>query len=103
MRFLMSLMLLLSVIAVFGCGGDVATRETTTDTVTTDLIKPTLERIAETGDREVVGELKSYIQESLASVDQAKSDALMKDWQEMSSMSSAAQIKAKAEEMLSKL
>jgi hypothetical protein len=103
MRFLMSLALSLSVVAVFGCGDkDVAIPQTTTDSVA-GLIKPILEKIVETGDRELVNDLKSYIQEDLAGVDQAKSDALMKDYNELAGMSGAAQIKAKAKEMLGKL
>ena len=103
MRFLMSLVLSLSVVAVFGCGDkDVAIPQPTTDSVA-GLIKPKLEMIAETGDRELVGDLKSYIQEDLAGVDQAKSDALMKDYNELAGMAGAAQIKAKAKEMLGKL
>jgi len=103
MRFLMSLILVLSVMAVSGCGGgQVVTPTTTTDSVTS-LIKPILERIAETGDREAVTELKSYIEEDLAGVDQAKSDALMKEWVELNSMTGPAQIKEKAKAMLSLL
>lgn len=102
MRFLTSLILLLSVLAVFGCGGDVVTPQTTADSVT-GLIKPILEKVAETGDRETVGELKSYIEEDLAGVDQAKSDVLMKDFQELRSLSGAEKIKAKAREMLTRL
>jgi hypothetical protein len=101
MRFLTSL-LLLCAIAVVGCNGDAVVPETSTESVT-GLIKPILEKIAETGDREAVGELKSYIEESLAGVDQAKSDALMKDYNELRAMSGSSQIKAKAQAMLSKL
>ena len=101
MRFLTSL-LLLCAIAVVGCSEKAVVPETSTESVI-GLIKPILEKIAETGDREAVGELKSYIEESLAGVDQAKSDALMKDYNELQSMSGSSQIKAKAQEMLSKL
>jgi hypothetical protein len=95
-------MLLLSVIAVLGCGGRVVAPESTPDSVT-GIIKPLLEKLVETGDRETVGELDSYIEEDLAGVDQAKSDALLKDVRELQSMSGANQIKAKAREMLTKL
>ena len=44
-----------------------------------------------------------HLSEDLAGVDQAKSDALMKDYNELAGMSGAAQIKAKAKEMLGKL
>lgn len=101
MRFLTSL-LLLCAIAVVGCSEEVVVPETSTESVT-GLIKPILEKIAETGDREAVGELKSYLGESLADVDQAKSDALMKDYNQLQSMTGSSQIKAKAQEMLSKL
>jgi hypothetical protein len=103
MRFWMFLMLVLSVLVVSGCGGGQAViPESTTDSVTS-LIKPILEKIAETGDHEAVSEVKSYIEEDLAGVDQAKSDALMKEWNEMNAMTNPAQIKEKAQAMLSML
>lgn len=103
MRFWMCLMLVLSVLVISGCGGgQVVTPTSTTDSVT-GLIKPILEKIAETGDHEAVTEVKSYIEEDLAGVDQAKSDALMKEWNEMNAMTNPAQIKEKAQAMLSSL
>ncbi len=103
MRFFLSFMLLIGVLAVVGCGGgSVDTPETSTDSVT-QIIKPILENLAATGDLEGAEELGSYIEEDLAGVDQAKSDALLKDWRELQSMSGTAAIKAKAQEMLSKL
>lgn len=103
MRFVTALFVWLSFLAAYGCGsGGVVTPKATSDSVT-GLIKPILEGIAETGDRAAFGELKSYIQEDMASVDQAKSDALLKDFKELQGLSGASRIKAKAQEMLSKL
>ena len=103
MRFFASLVLLFSIVAVVGCGGGpVEIPETTEDSVT-QTIRPILERLAETGDLEEGLEARSYIEEDLAGIDQAKSDALMKDWLELEAMSSPADIKAKAQEMIDKL
>lgn len=103
MRFLAAVMLLMSLVVVIGCGGgQVATPEATPSSVVS-LIKPVLEKIASTGDRETVGELKSYIEEDLAGVDKAKSDALLADYNELVKLTDPAQIKAKAQGMLSKL
>ncbi len=102
MRFLLAVIFAVSAAGLFGCSEDVAIPETTQESVA-GLIKPKLEKIAETGDRELVDDLKSYIVEDLAGVDQAKSDALMKDYNELAGMSGAEQIKAKAKEMLGKL
>lgn len=103
MRFVMSLMLLLVALSVSGCGENVVEREATPQAVTTGQIKPLLEKIAQTGDKEAVGELKSYIEEGLGEVDKAKADALMVDYKELQGMSGADKIKAKAQEMLGKL
>jgi hypothetical protein len=103
MRLITALFVWLSFLAACGCGsGDVVIPKATSDSVT-GLIRPILEGIAESGDRAAFSELKSYIQEDLASVDQAKSDALMKDFKELQGLSGANRIKAKAKEMLAKL
>ncbi|MBC8877265.1 MAG: hypothetical protein H8E44_48170 [Planctomycetes bacterium] len=102
MRVFLPFMFLLSMVVVVGCGGQVVVPETNEDTVTQSM-RPILERVVETGDLEIANELQSYIEEDLASVDQAKADALMKDFRELQSMSDQNAVKAKAKEMLSKL
>lgn len=102
MRFLVSLVLLLGVVAVCGCGGQVVIEETTTDTATST-IKAELTKIAESGDAEAVSELRSYIEEDLAGVDQAKSDALMPEYEALQALTDPEEIKAAAKEMLGKL
>ena len=103
MRSWMSLIVVLSVLVASGCGGGQVVTPTSTPDSITGLIRPILEKIAETGDPQAVTEVKSYIEEDLASVDQAKSDALMKEWNEMNAMTNPAQIKEKAKAMLSSL
>ena len=103
MRSFLPLVLLLSVVALVGCGtGQVVIPETTTESVTQS-IKTILERVAETGDLAIAEELESYIEEELADVDQAKSEALMKDYQELMATSGKKAIQAKAQEMISNL
>jgi hypothetical protein len=103
MRFFLPLLMLVGVVALVGCDtGEVVTPETTTNSVT-DIMRPILERVAETGELQPAEELKSYIEEDLAGVDPAKSEALMADYQELMSLSSQDEIKAKAQDMISKL
>jgi hypothetical protein len=103
MRWLMAVMLLLGAVALAGCDqGEVVEPEMSSNTVS-DIMKPILEKLAENGDVEQASEIKSYIEEDLAAVDPAKSEELMKDWQEIRQMSDTEEIKAKAQEMLSKL
>ena len=102
MRPVLSLLLVLSVVTLFGCGGEVETPETTEDSVTLT-IRPILEKLAEDGDLEAAGELQSHLEEDLADVDEAKSQALLADWDEIQGMSSPDEIKAKAQEMIGKL
>lgn len=104
MRPILGLMLLFCVVGLVGCDGPVDVPQTTTDSVG-GLIKPILERIAESGDFQGEGgeELKSYIEEDMAGVDAAKSQSLLQDYEQLSTLRGAAEVKAKAQEMLSKL
>jgi hypothetical protein len=64
---------------------------------------PILDRVAETGDLSMAEELQSYIEEDLAETDPAISEELMKDYEELMTLSGADEIKAKCEEMKAKL
>jgi len=68
------------------------------------MIVPLLDQIAETGDLEDAGEeLLSYVEEDLMETDPTKAQSLMKDVEELLSMTSSAEIKAKAAEIKGKL
>ena len=103
MRFFLSFMLLLGVVSLVGCDtGQVEIPEATTDS-TAALMKPILERVAETGDLSIAEELQSYIDEDLAETDPAKADTMKKEFDELMALSSPNEIKAKAQDMISKL
>ena len=104
MRFVSALLLAsLVAVAVVGCGGGTVAPEPEADE-TTQMIVPLLDQIAETGDLEDSGEeLLSYVEEDLMETDPTKAQSLMKDVEELLSMTSPAEIKAKAAEIKGKL
>lgn len=101
MRFV-RIFLLLGLVAVLGCGTGPVADTTVKEEPLNQTIKGMLEAIA-AGDTEEIAELQSYIEEDMMEVDEAKSAALMKDFEELQQMRSPAQIKAKATEMIGKL
>ena len=102
MRFVKSL-LLLSVVAVLGCDSGPVADTTVQEDPLNQTIKGLLEQIVESGEIEDLSEVRSYIEEDMLEVDEAKSALLMKDLEELQGMSSPAAIKAKATEMIGKL
>ena len=104
MRFVSALLLASMVaVAVVGCGGGGVAPEPEA-TETTQMIVPILDQIAQTGNLEDVGEeLLSYVEEDLMETDPTKAESLMPDVKELLSMTSPAEIKAKAAEIKGKL
>ena len=104
MRFVSALLLASMVaVAVVGCGGGAVAPEPEADE-TTQMIVPLLDQIAKTGDLEDSGEeLLSYVEEDLMETDPTKAQSLMKDVEQLLSMTSPAEIKAKAAEIKGKL
>jgi hypothetical protein len=104
MRFLGFLLLAgVVAVAVFGCGGGELVDTEPDVNELQQIIGPMLDELAETGDPETVNELRSYIEEDMAEADPAKSQAMMKDLEELQAMTNPADIKKKAAEMKSKL
>ena len=101
---LVSLLLLAGMVAVVavGCGGEVAPEPEVDET--TQMMVSLLDQIAESGKLEDVGEeLCSCVEESLMEQDPDKAKTLMPDVNELLSMTSPAEIKAKAAEIKGKL
>jgi hypothetical protein len=89
-------------VALMGCGSGTVQTEEAQEDPTIQEIKRLLQVVADSGDTENIGDLRSYIEEDLSGVDEAKSKALMVDYEELESMSGAA-AKEKATEMIGKL
>jgi len=93
---------LLGVVAILGCGGGETTipvEEPAADTQ----VKSALESTAETGEIDSGIMLVRDQLERMKTTDAAKAEGLLKDLDELQSMTSPGQVKTKAKEMLSKL
>ena len=100
--WLMRILCLVGVVALLGCGSGAVQTEEAQEDPTIQEIKRQLQEIVDTGDMENVGELRSYIEEDLAGIDEAKSSALLAEYEELQSISGAA-AKEKAQAMMDSL
>lgn len=98
--------LLLGVVVVLGCGSGAPkppSAEEEADTLKQDMTM-VLEDIAKTGDLEEAGpDLRLMVEEGLRESDSAKADSISKELDALEALTSPAQIKAKAKEIISKL
>ncbi len=103
----LKVLILLGLVAVFGCGGTGGggggTEPDPTASQTVQMIKSILEDVAESGEAEQAGELISYVEEDLAGEDAAKSESLLPEVKELEALTDPTEIKAKAKEILGKL
>ncbi len=100
MWFIRSL-LVLGALAVIGCGG--GETSTSVEPPGQEQIKPALETVAETG---VIDSGLMTVREeaeAMKETDAAKADELLKDLDELESLSDPAEVKAKAQQMIDKL
>ncbi len=96
------LIVVLGVVAVVGCQ-DGTTSKSVEPPSATDQIKPTLETVAESGVLDSgIMTVEEGLQEMKAT-DPAKAEELLKDLEELQGMQDPAQIKEKAQAMISKL
>ena len=97
-------LVLFGVVAVFGCGSGAVEEVQPEPDDLNQMITQLLDEIIQSGSsEEAISDLRSYIEEDMVEIDEAKSQALLKDVEELAGMRSAAQIKAKAAEMKGKL
>ncbi len=100
---LLRFLVLLGAVAVVGCGPSAQLSGTAEEKAPSDIVKETLEQIAESGQSgSEVGAMMVALEEMRAT-DAATADALIEDGNALMATSDPEAVKAKAKEMLAKL